>query len=87
MDAQVGKHDNPGSLGLSRRGKGMGPEPPHPSSAHLPKSPNGSLELLATLTTLPGGVVRDGLARWPISALETQRGRGSWRPPGCRSQS
>lgn len=48
-----------------------------------PPPRNGILELLARLNYSPGGVVRDGLARWPISALETQRGRGSWRPPGC----
>lgn len=33
---QVGKSDDPGSLRLSLRGNGVGPEPPSPSSAHLP---------------------------------------------------
>lgn len=54
MDRQV-KSDDPGSLRLSRKGNGVGPEPPSPSGAHLPPPANGILELLGTLNYSPRG--------------------------------
>lgn len=48
--------DDPGTLRLPRREKGVGPGPPSPSRAHLPPHPpNGILELLGRLNYSPRG--------------------------------
>lgn len=54
MDGQV-RSDNPGSLRRSRKGNGVGPEPPSPSGAHLPPPANGILELFGRLNYSPRG--------------------------------
>lgn len=65
----------PSSFRLCTRGDGRGSGTPGPRNVHLSTRRNRAAASPAPLlNTLAGGVAREGLARWPISVLGTQRG-------------